>query len=620
MELVPRGLAPGGPGATGVPLLDWILSDPGLASVVFSHLVPGDVLGLRAASKAACAAVAGHAWDMNLPKLYDIHSSGTLHVPGNDLFHRSFRVTGRAALRRWRACFPAARTVVVHCYTRGYEPVTDADIATLAGVTRLGLEGTGELTDECLAPLTTLRDLSLKFSMLTGAALRRSLQATTAAGSPPFQLGSFHSSHNGRMWLQIDALPALSHATHVTLDAPNDVTDAVISTHFQHLLRFDLTICHPGFDGSGLRASPDLRALRLRCACNVGAAPDLADDCLVAPGRQHSSVSVLHLHGFGIRNGLFAHLPLLTDVEIDDAPQLTDAAFDDKTCLRILNLTKCPRFTGQHLSEQGLAGLFSLTVDDCAAFTGDGLRNLNKLTFLSVRRCPEFLAAMLPHHSHKLKELTLEDVSDLEDAALGPFTSLTRLWVARCPKFEGRALPPRLSSAVFSSCDMFVGTGIEDLMELYHLIIETCAAFYGLELKTIADNCGFLSRIIYLYIFNVGTPSEELFPLPPDDMDPEWRQEYTEINEQLMHWSATRVWDATSDELDDDSIDGSDGGGDDGGGAHSVNDNGGDGAGGDSDGAGAGRDGDGGGSDEGGVPPSPKRPRLDDSATGGDAQ
>jgi hypothetical protein len=62
MDAAPRGLAPRGPGATGVPLLDCILADPGLASAVFDHLAPADVRGLRAASKAACAAVAAHPW------------------------------------------------------------------------------------------------------------------------------------------------------------------------------------------------------------------------------------------------------------------------------------------------------------------------------------------------------------------------------------------------------------------------------------------------------------------------------------------------------------------------------------------------------------------------------
>jgi hypothetical protein len=63
MDAAPRGLAPGGPGATGAPLVDCVLAVPDLAGVVLSHLAPRDVVGLRASCKGAAAAVAGHAWE-----------------------------------------------------------------------------------------------------------------------------------------------------------------------------------------------------------------------------------------------------------------------------------------------------------------------------------------------------------------------------------------------------------------------------------------------------------------------------------------------------------------------------------------------------------------------------
>jgi hypothetical protein len=67
MDAAPRGLAPGGPGATGSPLVDWILPDAGLAAAVFAYLAPRDVLGLRVACAGASAAVAAHPWYMELP-------------------------------------------------------------------------------------------------------------------------------------------------------------------------------------------------------------------------------------------------------------------------------------------------------------------------------------------------------------------------------------------------------------------------------------------------------------------------------------------------------------------------------------------------------------------------
>jgi hypothetical protein len=63
MDAAPRGLAPSGPGATGVPLLDFILADPGLAGAVFAHLAPRDVRGLREACRGGRDAVAAHPWD-----------------------------------------------------------------------------------------------------------------------------------------------------------------------------------------------------------------------------------------------------------------------------------------------------------------------------------------------------------------------------------------------------------------------------------------------------------------------------------------------------------------------------------------------------------------------------
>jgi hypothetical protein len=146
MELVPRGLALAGPGATGVPLLDCILCDPGLAGVLFSHLAPADVLGLRASCKAACAAVAEHAWDGVPLDLCDprfIGSGGSLCCSSDVQFNRNYVVNGRAALHHWRACFPAARAVVSRRGIPGDEPVIDADIEPLAGVTRFGLQSFG---------------------------------------------------------------------------------------------------------------------------------------------------------------------------------------------------------------------------------------------------------------------------------------------------------------------------------------------------------------------------------------------------------------------------------------------------------------------------------------------
>jgi hypothetical protein len=142
MDAAPRGLAPGGPGVTGVPLVDWILADAGLAGAVLSYLVPRrDALRLRASCAGARAAVAGHGWDWAaedltwprspLPPLGDrlqaaaselvrsawqtdvdraLVAKRWLRNPQNDI---DITLDGPAALASWSACFPCARSVAV---------------------------------------------------------------------------------------------------------------------------------------------------------------------------------------------------------------------------------------------------------------------------------------------------------------------------------------------------------------------------------------------------------------------------------------------------------------------------------------------------------------------------
>lgn len=64
--LAPRGLIPAGPGATGSPLVDWVLSDENLAGEVLLHLTPLDMLALRAACCATRNVVTGSYWQAEL--------------------------------------------------------------------------------------------------------------------------------------------------------------------------------------------------------------------------------------------------------------------------------------------------------------------------------------------------------------------------------------------------------------------------------------------------------------------------------------------------------------------------------------------------------------------------
>jgi hypothetical protein len=277
MDAAPRGLAPSGPGATGAPLLDWILCDPGLAASVLGHLAPADVRGLRASCKAACAAVAGHAWDS--PAATAAVHAWAWPPPslgarvraaaegGNALVacysrppppppeHHSV-AGGAAAVARWRACFPAAHGVVVLDRRSVHDAaaVSDADVAALAAgggqLTRLGLVGCARLADGALAPLTGLTSLALERTpSLSGACwgggLAGRLRSVTTAGVP------VTDGH----------LPALGGCTHVDLGDGACVSDAGVAAHLS------AQVSHLGLDvtaeGEGKGAGP-LSAKRRR--------------------------------------------------------------------------------------------------------------------------------------------------------------------------------------------------------------------------------------------------------------------------------------------------------------------------------------------------------------------
>lgn len=462
-QLLPPGLLPPGVARSpGSPLTDWILPDPGLASVVLSHLAPADVRGLRAACKAACAAVAGHAWDVDLPRLYDFRASAWQSSIERDIklkapeleFSDSYVVTGPMALRRWRACFPNARTVVVHYSEAVRAPVTDAAIALLAGVTRLELwncdvtrEGLAPLSRP--APLTTLRELSLMNTWVNTDAFAATLQSAHT------RLRWFNAQdHFTRMPKY--KLAALSAATYVMLDTANDVTDAIIAEVLRFVQHVELLVDVRGFDGSGFSACQFLRSLRPKRFSRLGEVPTLKDDCFLVPGRPHSLLTFLHTTGIDVSDSVFEPLVLLDHVEIAGAPRLSDAAFDGKNLLSHLSVSCCPGFVGERLAEQA-PRLQSLRVIDCFAFIGVGLRNHDALQHLTVRSCPAFSTAMLPRMSGGLLELTLDSMPDLTDDDLAPFTSLTRLDVSFCRRLHGAKLPAApLKYVRILCCDMFL--------------------------------------------------------------------------------------------------------------------------------------------------------------------
>jgi hypothetical protein len=416
MDAAPRGLAPGGPGATGAPLLDWILCDPGLAAAVFAHLAPRDVRGLRAACAGGRAAVAGHAWESTVaasswafsavlaqPPLDDNRTvanegrdfAGTLFpvpsqppIPPHDVFG------GRAALARWRACFPRARGVVLdsrRVWDGADTDVTDADVAALAAgcsqLAQLGFVRCGySLTDAVLAPFSGLTTLLVSWTpSLTGACwagLAGRLRSVTMTDTGPVT-----DAH----------LPALAGCTHVCLGRGAAVSDAGIAAHLSRRLTHQslyLDGC-PDFDGSCLRACTRLVDLRLTIAEYLPARA-LLPGALSGCAASLASLKLAGVDGgdalFTADGGGIGGLPALCRATLSCIPSLTDAAFAG-TVPRLAELTvyQCPLFVGG-ASLGPLPGLTWLDVRHCDSFTGRALAagRTRALQWLALRGCSRF--------------------------------------------------------------------------------------------------------------------------------------------------------------------------------------------------------------------------------------
>jgi hypothetical protein len=400
MDPAPRGLAP--PGApTGAPLLDEVLSVPGLASAVLSHLAPADVVGLRASCRAAAAAVAGHGWDAPAPGRW---------APAADYYYASYLVTGRRALQRWRAAFPRARVLTLCGAGRldGDDDVTDADVATLAGLASLTLAGSAvgaALSDACLAPLAGPGGLTAlavdDVPALSGRALAPFAQraAAAAGGGRPLQRLSWVRS--GRL---VDGdLAACAGATHVALAGRGvAVTDAGLAAHVAP----SVAVLHvedleqDGGEGGGggervtgacLRGCARLEEVVLSGPCDLPV--DAFDRC-------RGSLRRVRLRDVDVPDAALAGLPALAAVEVYRARRLTAAPFAGAPSLASLDVGACAAFTCADGSwaDRPPPSLAALAVTAMPRFDVRGLAGLPSLASLTLEGCrratPRALAAL----------------------------------------------------------------------------------------------------------------------------------------------------------------------------------------------------------------------------------
>ena len=285
------------------------------AGALLPFLSTFDARSLRLVCREARAAVAAHPWEDAgfWSESEKVWVSGTLiGLPGEPT---------RAALARWRACFPHARgaSLAERC------DVSDADFAAhLRGMRSLDLIGCGQLTDATFAHLRGVRTLLISGcdqAGLTDAAfahLRGSLRLLVCGDCPQLTDGALahlRGIHTLVMWSMGDA-----------------ITDA------------------------GLAHVAGVRTLVIGGVEGVSGA---------AFARLQGVERLLMWGCTGVEPGALRHLGgSLRTLDISYCPQMDDTVFDHLAGVRVLSLRGNKQLTGAALRQ--LRGLEEVDATGCA--------------------------------------------------------------------------------------------------------------------------------------------------------------------------------------------------------------------------------------------------------------
>jgi hypothetical protein len=386
----------------GDPLARLLITHPDAAAAVFAHLDYADATPLREACRGFCGAVGEHPWALPAPPLMGWGFFAEVEAfDGNG-------VKTPAGLARWRAAFPAARTLVL-ARARGTpgdsELFADAHLATVSqwGLTGVYMHRQDAVTRAGLAALVA-------GPSLTALVLSRMVHlsgADVAAGLA-------------------GALPRLRT---LALHCNMYVTDADLAG-WGRLHRVDLRPTCDGFTGAGFGALADVRELTIGLSheavgWHAGAFSGLT---------RLTSLSLVHpillgttqLRGGG--GGLFAGVPrslrrvllsgarltwpagqphdggaallaplaAVSDVSLRSVHGVTDAGLCQLTGAARLELAGVDHARGDSLAP--LAGSLRELAVDCSMspeggkFTGRGLGALRALETLTLAVCPYFRA------------------------------------------------------------------------------------------------------------------------------------------------------------------------------------------------------------------------------------
>jgi hypothetical protein len=387
----PRYIAPAD--VQGTPLARLLIGHPDVAGAVFSCLTYADARPLRAACRGFRGAVAEHPWELPLPLpiwLTDPRYSAAVDTP--------------AGLARWRAAFPAGRTLALADTYRASDMLRDADVAPAVGwgLTGVHVYGVYTLTRAGLAALCgpALKALYLTDTpQLSGADV-----AAATAASPRLHALDLHA-----LGPLADADLAGWGGVHVLTVRTRDVRgfswDGVRHLSAVRELTLPLLPQAVSWAGDALRGLVHLTRL---CLQNNFASADLPNVIgpagLFAPGSLPRSLRHVTLLGLQLEwppgvqpDGGAALLRPLAGVP-DVALVACDGVGDGGLCALAgttrLVMEQCLGVAGERLEALGGA-LEELTVKFSDRFTGGGLGSLAALRRLTVEWCPAFQSGAL---------------------------------------------------------------------------------------------------------------------------------------------------------------------------------------------------------------------------------
>jgi hypothetical protein len=371
----------------GGPLARLLISHPDVAAAVFAYFTYADVTPLRLACRGFRGAVGEHPWAFPLPVL--------LLVPGYwDVSENPSAVRTPAGLARWRASFPAARTLMLAPTRKINQQLRDADVAPVAawGLTGVHIAGVLTLTRAGLAALCT--------PTLTALGLwnmwRLSAADVGALTAPLPRLRTLHLNYIGALaaadlaaWGGVHDLALLSIDVGGFTWAGVRHLSAVRELSLP-LLPFDVN----NWAGDVFRGLTRLTSLSLQSMGGPATASGPAG--LFAPGSLPHALRHVRLHdltlawppgvvpdGGAVLLRPLAGVPLVSLSSCNGVGDAGLAALVGATSLWMLD---CHDVTGEHLEPLGGA-LQWLTVWRCKNFSGVGLGSLAALRQLRVVDC-----------------------------------------------------------------------------------------------------------------------------------------------------------------------------------------------------------------------------------------